>query len=72
MYAVVEILMDDAYMNVVFGIGVGSGIDEKVDEKIFFYVDSMEDLESLKNEDNGEDFVVTNIKEVFEDSSFLF
>lgn len=58
MYALVEILQDENYLTTV--IAVGTGYDEKNDDRIFYYVDSMEDLEALKYE-GVEDFVVTDI-----------
>ena len=58
MYALVEILQDENYLTTVIAVGIG--YDEKNDDRIFYYVDSMEDLEALKYE-GVEDFVVTDI-----------
>lgn len=58
MYALVEILTEGNYLTTV--IAIGAGYDEKNDDKIYFYVDSMEDLEALKYE-GVEDFVVTEV-----------
>lgn len=69
MYALVEILFEDNYLKVV--IAVGTGYNEKYDDKIFFYVDSMEDLKSLK-EEGVEDFVVTDIIETYENPEDIF
>lgn len=70
MFASVEILMDGGYFGSTIAIGTGT-LGEPYDSRIFFYVDSKEDLESLMNEDNGEDFVVTQIYDYFEDKEDL-
>ena len=69
MYALVEILFEGNYEQVV--IAVGTGFNEKYDDRIFFYVDSMDDLESLK-EEGVEDFVVTRVIDLFEDADDIF
>ena len=69
MYALVEILFDENYLQVI--IAVGTGYNEKYDDRIFFYVDSMEDLESLK-EKGVEDFVVTRIIETYDTEEEAF
>ena len=66
MIAEVQILMDGNYFTSLIAVGTGT-LDEKYDEKIFFYVDSMEDLKALMKEDNGEDFQVTVVYD-FRDS----
>ena len=66
MIAEVQILMDGNYFTSLIAVGTGT-LDEKDDEKIFFYVDSMEDLKALMKEDNGEDFQVTVVYD-FRDS----
>ena len=67
MFANVEILMDGGYFGAVIAIGTGT-LGEPFDSKIFFYVDSKEELQSLMNEDNGQDFVVTNVFDYFENA----
>lgn len=69
MYVVAEILYDGNYEQVV--IAVGTGYNEKYDNKIFFYVDSEEDLESLK-EEGVEDFVVTRVLERYDTAEEIF
>ena len=69
MYVVAEILYDGNYEQVV--IAVGTGYNEKYDDKIFFYVDSEEDLESLK-EEGVEDFVVTRVLERYDTAEEIF
>lgn len=41
--------------------------DEKEDERTFFYCETPEELEELCEEDNGEDFTVTEIHELVTD-----
>ena len=48
MYVDAEIRFDDNLMGVI--IAVGEGYNEKYDEHIWFYADSEEDLEALKEE----------------------
>lgn len=69
MYVIAEIYYDGNYEDVV--IAVGTGYNEKYDDKIFFYVDSEEDLESLKKE-GVEDFVVTRILERYDTAEEIF
>lgn len=66
MIAEVQILMDGNYFTSLIAVGTGT-LEGKDDEKIFFYVDSMEDLKALMKEDNGEDFQVTVVYD-FRDS----
>ena len=66
MIAEVQILMDGNYFTSFIAVGTGT-LEGKDDEKIFFYVDSMEDLKALMKEDNGEDFQVTVVYD-FRDS----
>lgn len=66
MIAEVQILMDGNYFTSLIAVGTGT-LGWKDDEKIFFYVDSMEDLKALMKEDNGEDFQVTVVYD-FRDS----
>ena len=65
MIASVEILMDDSYFNSYISVGSGT-LKPEWDDKIFFYVDSKEDLQSLMEEENGEDFIVTKIYDWYE------
>ena len=67
MFANVEIKMDGGYFGSVIAIGTGT-LGEPYDSRIFFYVDSKEDLKALMEEDNGEDFVVTRVFNYFEDA----
>ena len=69
MYVLAEILFDGDYEEVI--IAVGADYIEKYDDKIFFYVDSEEDLESLKKE-GVEDFVVTRILERYDTAEEIF
>lgn len=41
--------------------------DEKLDEHIFFYCSDIDELLELTKEDNGENFVVMNVLEFFND-----
>lgn len=69
MYVLAEILFDGDYEEVI--IAVGADYIEKYDDYIFFYVDSEEDLESLKKE-GVEDFVVTRILERYDTAEEIF
>ena len=69
MYVIAEILYDGNYENVV--IAVGTGYNEKYDDRIFFYVDSEQDLESLK-EEGVEDFTLLRVLERYETEEDIF
>ena len=71
MFAVCEILFDGCYEEVVIAVGTGTLPDVHDDEKIFFYVDSLEDLESLKTE-GVEDFQITTVKGVYNELNEIF
>ena len=70
MFALCEILFEGCYETVVIAVGTGT-LGDRDDEKIFFYVDSEEDLKSLM-QDGVEDFTVTEIKGMYENLSDLF
>jgi len=70
MFAAVEIKMDGSFFGGIIAIGTGSV--PKYDDKIFYYVDSQEDLEALMKEDNGEDFCVTQIYEYYDSLEELY
>lgn len=70
MYVNAEISIDGSLLDVI--IAVGEGSVGKYDDKIFFYVDSEEELYPLMNDDNGEDFVVRSIKERYDNIEDIF
>ena len=70
MVVLAEILMDGAFSTVYIAVGTGT-LDEKLDDKIFFYVDSEEDLKALMKEDNGEDFQVIGIYDTYETTELM-
>lgn len=39
--------------------------NEQEDDDVFFYVNSLADIDNLTNENNGEDFVVMSIVDTF-------
>lgn len=69
MYVDAEIRFDDNLMNVI--IAVGEGYNEKYDEHIFFYADSEEDLEAMK-EKGVEDFQIVSLGNRYESLKEIF
>ena len=69
MYVDAEIRFDDNLMSVI--IAVGEGYNEKYDEHIFFYADSEEDLEAMK-EKGVEDFQIVSLGDRYETLEEIF
>lgn len=64
MYVTAEISYEGNHLNVVIAVGIG--YNERYDDRIFYYVDTEEDLESLKDE-GVEDFTLLRVLEQYED-----
>lgn len=64
-YCKCEIVWHDDESEEIVTIKLNCGFDESEDDDIFFYVSSIRALKTLMDWDNGEDFTINDIIEIY-------